>query len=130
MAKPKKAKLKANDVLLIDNGTLDQHKPVVLNIAGKTDTAVGANKLRVQVRVFYRANGIPFRNTIFDGTNAAGIGADTDFDIDDLVAERPSFTPRHKTLHSFRVLSWDISANQNPKKIRDVRSHVVRLRVK
>ena len=128
MARPKKAKLKGNDTLLIDNGTLDQHKPVVLNIAGRTDTAVGANKLRIQVRVFYRANGIPFSNKIFDGTNAAGIGADTDFELP--VADRPTFTPKHKTLHSFRVLTWDTTANQNPKKIRDVRSHVVRLRVK
>ena len=128
MAKPKKAKLKGNDQLLAENASLERGKPVVLNIDGLADDAIAAKKLRIQVRVFFRANGIPFANKIFEGENPAAIAAGGGFDIP--LADRPTFVPQHKSVHSFRVLAWDTTTGQSPKKVKDARSHVVRLRVK
>ena len=128
--KPKKARLKLGADVLQDDGQIEYVKKIQLNIDGKSGGTVGpapvAQSIRVHVRLFYRVNGVPFASMVHEG-NVNVADADTPFS---LAAAFP-FTPRHRTVHSFRVLAWDkTAAGDVPTDVKQIRTHAVRLRVR
>jgi len=126
MAKPKRAKLKAGGNTLKDNDSLNHAKVVKLNIDGRTKDAVGNRTIHVVVTAFYRVGGFPFKVQVVDQDIAVANGND-DFTL----AADIDFTPKYRSIHSFRVLAWDKTAGAQPKALKaDVRTHVVRARVK
>ena len=99
-----------------DYGFVPVGKDVTVQAAGETSD--GTAQTSMLIRIFYRLNGIPIAQVIYNGRAKDSPGGSFANDTVATGKTKP-FRPDTKVFHSIRVLAWDHKENiDSPDKVR------------
>lgn len=110
------------------NAFLPHANPIAVAADGDSaDANPAAARTSVCIRVFYRVNGIPIAQTLYNGPVNNNVGAGASKKFETIPGNVTPFQPAARVLHTVRMIAWDHIGKPNNGV--DHRTRVTRFRI-